>query len=141
LPDSCDSFPMRRDEIEAWCDAHSNELPSGLAELSRYPMAFRRVIINRVPGATRAAMWSDHFRAVLESEPELSAEQRLFLADLISRAPALFAGTVQDAQPRLAEVFGRIPQLFTPVLAQHLFTSIGMPEPPGGLPLPADARG
>ena len=39
---SCGWFPMRRDEIEAWVEAHKSELPRTLAELATFPFRFGR---------------------------------------------------------------------------------------------------
>ena len=54
---SCGWFPLPYDEIVAWVKGHDDELPRTLAELSTFPVAFRRVIVNYVSHERRTMFW------------------------------------------------------------------------------------
>jgi hypothetical protein len=63
---SCGRFPLPYDEIVAWVDDHRATLPTTLAELSAYPVAFRRVIVETIP------LLSDLF-----GSPQLEAQAKM----------------------------------------------------------------
>lgn len=137
---SCEWFAMHHDEIVQWADAHRDSLPSNLEELARYPMPFRRVIVNMIPSEVRAAMWCDHLGSFLGPGSELSSDEQAFLRDLIVDLPAAFVGPAHSARERFVAFSERLKGRFAPALAARLFMTIGPPEPPGGLPLPADVQ-
>ena len=39
---------MKHEDIVAWVEAHRDTLPTTLAELSAFPVPFRKVIVNSV---------------------------------------------------------------------------------------------
>lgn len=53
---SCGWFPMRHDEILAWVQAHESSLPTTLADLAQFPIAFRKVIVGFVSPEARVAL-------------------------------------------------------------------------------------
>ena len=126
-------------QIEAWVEAHRGDLPTNLAELSRYPMAFRRVIVNSVPREVRAAWWGEHLQAVLATEAELSAEQRACIQEHILALPSIFGVGAGDKPAQIGGPDDQMTTLFTAELQGRIFQTLGPPEPPGGLPLPPDA--
>ena len=136
---SCESFPLHWEQIEAWVEAHRDDLPTNLAELSRYPMAFRRVIVNSVPREIRAAWWGEHLQAILSTEEELSAEQRVCIQEHILALPGIFGVGIGEKPAQDGGTDDRMTTLFTPELQGRIFQTLGPPEPPGGLPLPPDA--
>ena len=131
--------PMEYEQIKAWVDAHRADLPSNLAELSRYPMAFRRVIHGAVPNEVRAAWWVEHMQAVLASDTELSTEQRKFIQEHIVALPSIFGVGMGDKPPLVESLKEQMDKLFSPELRGQVFGALGPLEPPGGLPLPPDA--
>ena len=73
---SCGWFPMRREEIEAWVSAHQHELPRTLAELSAFPIAFRKVIVNSAAVEQRIAFWREHLQSFIGATSRLTEERR-----------------------------------------------------------------
>jgi hypothetical protein len=47
---------MSMRQIRDWLDRHPEALPRTLADLARYPMEFRRVMVNVVPPETRVGL-------------------------------------------------------------------------------------
>ena len=137
---SCGWFPLPYDEIVAWVDSHANDLPQTLAALNSYPVAFRRVIVNRVGSAQRTMFWQEHLRTFLSPDSGLSSEQRAFVQEVIGKLPEIFAAPLADAQPKMRSLEERIPALFERRQAAAMFAMVGSPEPPEGLPLPRGTR-
>ena len=133
---SCGWFPLPHHEILAWVQQHADSLPRTLDELSAYPVAFRRVIINVVSHERRAALWQAHLRTFLGADTALSAEQRVFVESAIEDLPQGFPGSLADVQARLGPLEERMRQVLTREQAAAMFGMIGPPEPPEGLPIP-----
>jgi hypothetical protein len=139
MPEFCNHFPMEFDAIQAWVAAHRDELPTTLAELSRYPMPFRKVIVKTVPNDLALSWWIEHTQAILATEQGLTDEQRAFLEESVLVLPHIF-GEGAEAEQAYNE-WSKDPRhsLFDRDLAIRAFRTLGTPEPPGGLPLPPDA--
>jgi hypothetical protein len=133
----CGWFPMTRQQIDAWVDRHPESLPGTLAELSRYPMMFRRVMINRVDAPTRVRLWREHLESFLNDDAGLRPDQRAFIAATIPELPDLLAASAPN--PTMTAFESRASKVFTQQEAGRVFAAIGSPEPPEGIPLPADA--
>jgi hypothetical protein len=103
-------------------------------------MAFRRVIVNSVSPERRTMFWQDHLRTFLDPESKLSAEQRAFIGEAIERLPAIFASPLAGAQAKMRPLEDRMRVLFVTEQAAAMFGMVGLPEPPGGLPLPPGTR-
>ncbi|MEP6619404.1 MAG: hypothetical protein ABJE47_08815 [bacterium] len=137
---SCGWFPLPYEEIVAWVERHASELPQTLAELSRYPTAFRRVIVNRVSPELRTLFWSDHVRTFLDADAALTAEQRAFLEGALGELPGIIGSPLVEGQARIRPIEERTRTLFTREQAAAMFGMVGPPEPPEGLPLPPGTR-
>ena len=137
---SCGWFPLPYDEILAWVEQHRDSLPTTLAELSAYPIAFRKVIVNYVPHEQRSRFWQDHLRTFLEGDADLNGEQRAFVEELIDGFPDLFAHPLAEFQVRMRPMGQRMATLFTRAQAHAMFGTCGRAEPPEGLPIPPGTR-
>jgi hypothetical protein len=137
---TCGWFPLSHEEIVAWVEAHADDLPRSVAELSTFPIAFRRVIVDHVSAERRARFWQDHLRTFLGPESPLTGEQRAFVEDAIERLPDLFASPHADAQHTMRPLEDRMRRLFTREQAAAMFGMVGPAEPSGGLPLPPGTR-
>ncbi|MEP6493392.1 MAG: hypothetical protein ABJF01_11985 [bacterium] len=134
---SCGWFPLSYEQIVAWVEHHRNDLPRTLAELSRFPSAFRKVIVNSVDRDVRVSLWREHLESFLNADSPLNDEQRVFVRESIDLLPVLFTPPFPNAT--MVEWEQRASRLFTKPLAPLVFGMVGPPEPPEGLPLPPDA--
>ena len=137
---SCGWFPLSHKEIRDWVEAHADALPRTLAELSTYPVPFRRVIVNYVSHERRTEFWCDHLRTFVADGSPLNAAQRAFVQETIDRLPAVFAKPLAELQADLKALENRMGDLFTREQAAAMFGMCGPPEPPEGLPLPSGTR-
>jgi hypothetical protein len=137
---SCGWFPLSHDEIVAWVDSHRDQLPGTLAELSAFPIAFRRVIVNQVSAEKRTIFWQDHLRSFLGPDSTLSTEQRSFIEEVIDLLPHIFAGSIGEAQARMKPLEERTRVLFQREQAFAMFGMVGPHEPEGVLSLPPGTR-
>jgi hypothetical protein len=128
------------DEIVAWVESHSHELPQSLAELSAFPMAFRRVIVNSVSPERRTMLWQEHLRTFLGPDSTLTREQRALVEQMVGELPDIFAGSFPEARAKMQPLEQRLRALFAREQAAAMFGMLGPPEPPEGLPLPPGTR-
>ncbi|MES2176287.1 MAG: bacteriocin fulvocin C-related protein [Gemmatimonadota bacterium] len=131
---------MRHEEIVAWVEAHRDKLPRTLAELSTFPIPFRKVVVNAASHEQRLSFWREHFRTFTGEDSSLNAEQRAFVLEASEMLPELFGGTRESFQARAREFEERMLGVFSREQAGLIFAVLGPPEPPGGLPLPPDAH-
>jgi hypothetical protein len=136
---SCGWFPLGPDEIQAWVARHAHELPLTLAELSRFPIPFRKAIVAALPAETRVALWREPLVGFLAPGAGLSAAQQELVRDALAELPAIFGGPRAAGQGRARRLEDRMRVLITPDQARDIFGTLRPPEPPDGLPLPADA--
>jgi hypothetical protein len=54
---SCDWSPLNPRQIREWIAQHPDALPHSLNELSRFPMAFRRIMVNMIAPEVRNRLW------------------------------------------------------------------------------------
>ena len=130
-------FPLNRKQIREWLDRHPGALPQSLDEIARFPVAFRRVMINAVSAEVRVQLWQEHLETFLRPGSSLDEAQRRLVAISISRLPELLAAP--GPSPVLIEWERQIAKAFSRPEAARVFGLIGPPEPPEGLPLPPDA--
>ena len=135
---SCGWFPMKADEIRAWVEAHQDALPSTLAELSQLPIPFRKVIVAFISPERRVAFWREHMTTFVGPDSKLTAEQQAFVQESSHNLPSLLAAPAPN--PVIVAWEARMVGLFSRLEAGPIFGMVGPPEPPEGLPLPADAR-
>jgi hypothetical protein len=137
---SCGWFPLPHEEILAWVEQHRDTLPTTLAELSTFPIAFRKVIVNNVTAEQRTRFWEEHLRTFLEPHAGLTAEQRVYVDESIALLPEIFGSPLLEAQAKMRPHEERMRQLFTREQCAAMFGMVGPPEPPEGLPIPAGTR-
>jgi hypothetical protein len=137
---SCGWFPLGHDEILKWVEEHRDTLPTTVAELAAFPVAFRRVIVNYVTDEQRTRFWQEHLQSFLGPESVLSVEQRTFVESTISSLPVVFASPLPEAQKQIRSMEEGMRGLFTRQEAAAMFGMVGPPEPPEGLPLPKGTR-
>ena len=137
---SCGWFPLSPDEIRAWVEQHRDQLPTTLAELSAFPVPFRKVIVNYVSPEQRTRLWAEHIRSFLEPGSGLTDEQRGFVAETIPMLPEIFGSPQPKARETMRALEARMRAVLTREQCGLIFAMIGPPEPPGGLPLPAGTR-
>jgi hypothetical protein len=137
---SCGWFPLGRDEILAWVEAHRHELPRTLTELSRFPMPFRKEIVLAHTPEARIALWREHMESFLVPEAGLTADQQALVRDAIADLRALFGESREVGLARATALDKRARELVTREQAYAMFGSIGPREPPEGLPLPRDVN-
>ena len=140
MPGSCGWFPLPHEEIVAWVEAHADALPRTLGELSAFPIAFRRIIVNYVSAEQRTMFWQEHLRTFLGPDSTLTEEQRVFVEEAIGKLPDIFASPLAEAQSKMRPLEDRMRGLFAREQAAAMFGTVGPPEPPEGLPLPAGTR-
>ena len=136
---SCGWFPLKPEEVAAWVRAHEHELPTTLAELSRYPMPFRKAIVDVVGPERRGAFWREHLTTFLAPDSELSAPQRALVEDAIVELPIIFAVPRAEGENRARALEDRMRTTITREQAYRIFGNLGPLEPPEGLPIPPDA--
>ena len=136
---SCGWFPLRPDEIEAWVARHRDDLPTNLAELSRLPIPFRKAIVHAVAPEVRVALWREHLATFLAADAELTDEQRGLVREAIDEMPTIVGVAPAAGQARARALQERLRAHFTREEGARIFGTLGPPEPPEGLPIPADA--
>jgi hypothetical protein len=131
---------MKHAEIVAWVDAHRDALPTTLAELSKFPIAFRKVIVDRVSPEARTALWREHLASFIGPGTTLTLEQQELVRDASDQLEAMFSGSREAFEDAAKSLEDRMRQLLSRQQAAEMFGMVGPPEPPEGLPLPADAQ-
>ncbi len=137
---SCGWFPLHNDEILAWVEQHRDALPTSLAELSAFPVAFRKVIVNHVGPEQRTRFWEEHLRTFLDPHAGLTPDQQAFVTETIPLLSGIFGSPLPDAQARMRPLGERMRNVFTQTQCAAMFGMVGPPEPPEGLPIPAGTR-
>jgi hypothetical protein len=132
--------PVGYNGIVAWVQKNPDKMPTSLAELSAFPVAFRRVIVNMVSPEVRTAMWRDHLQSFLGDGTALDERQRQLVRDAIEELPILFGSDRPVFEARAKALEERMKGVLTHEQAYYMFAMLGPPEPPGGLPLPPGAE-
>src|SRR6476646_1314150 len=136
MPGSCGWFPMKHEDIVAWVEAHRDTLPTTLAELSAFPVPFRKVIVNSVSHEARTSFWLEHLTSFVGPDSALTPDQQALVRDVIADLPVMFGGSRADFETRAKAFENRMRDLFSRRQAAEMFGMVGPPEPPEGLPLP-----
>jgi len=129
---------MSWDQIRAWIDKHPESLPTSLADLCKYPVMFRRVMVNMVAPEVRERLWREHLESFLNASSGLNAEQQAFVSSAIPELSTIFAAGVAP-NPTMTDFESRLSKVFSRKEALLIFWMVGAPEPPEGIPLPPDA--
>src|SRR6476660_3763609 len=90
---SCGWFPMKYEDILAWVETHRDSLPRSLAELSAFPVPFRKVIVNYVSPQARTEFWREHLTGFIGPDSALSEDQQTLVRDAIADLPLMFTGS------------------------------------------------
>lgn len=96
-----------RQRAQAWADRHA--VPSTLEELAAYPASYRQALFNALPPAEQSRLWRQQLQRVLDTEADLTVEQRAF----VSRAMALATPASFMKDMPKPEVCDDIARLFT----------------------------
>jgi hypothetical protein len=131
---------MKHEDIVAWVEAHRDTLPTTLAELSAFPVPFRKVIVNSVSPEARTSFWREHLTSFVGPDSVLTEDQQTLVRDAIADLPLMFSGPRKEFEERAKALENRMRDLFSKRQAGEMFGMVGPPEPPEGLPLPADAQ-
>ena len=138
---SCGWFPLPHDEIVEWVVAHKETLPTTLAELSTYPVAFRRVIVHMVSVQLRTQFWQEHVQTFLEPGSGLADAQRAVVRDAKDQLPEIFgSASLDEMHARMEPLEAALRAVLTREQGAAIFGMVGPPEPPEGLPLPPGTR-
>lgn len=134
---SCGWFPLGSKEIRAWLERHPEALPHTVADLARFPIPFRRIMINAVAPDVRVALWREHLLSFVGDSSPLTEAQQSFIHQTIPQLSELMAAPAPN--PVMVEWERRMAGVFAREDAARIFGLIGPPESPEGLPLPPDA--
>jgi hypothetical protein len=66
-----------------WVEANAHALPTTLADISSYPVTYRKAIFASLPPDTRRSLWQEQLRRHIDSHPKLEISKRQFLERLI----------------------------------------------------------
>jgi hypothetical protein len=99
------SAPAFADTVAAWAKANEDAMPTTLTDLSRLPVAYRRVAYAAMTPNQRSRAWVEHLDSYAAQHPGLSREQHAVLAE--ARALASKVST------------------FGPAVDDHKITAIG----------------
>ncbi len=98
-----------RQRADAWAAAHASSQPTTLEELAAYPADYRQAIFNALPPAEQSRLWHVQLQRVLDTESNLTGEQRAFIQNVMTLAtPASFMKDMPKP-----EVCNDIARLFT----------------------------
>ncbi len=128
---------MSRRQIHEWVERHPEAMPHDLADLAGFPMPFRRVMVNAASPEVRLLLWRQHLESFLGDSSVFDQKQQRMIAWAIQRLPDVLAAPAPN--PVMTDFEREIASAFSRSEAAQLFMLIGPPEPPGGIPLPADA--
>lgn len=118
--------------VKAWLEEHRGALPSTYEEIIRLPSAYREPVALALSPIEASAIMREHFRCVILSRPDLTAEQREVIAEtsaLISPAWITMDPAARGAA-WLAGIGKREMREFTIADRVRIFESIG-PEDDG----------
>ncbi|WP_420811517.1 bacteriocin fulvocin C-related protein [Myxococcus stipitatus] len=112
--------------VQAWIKENEDRLPTTLEEVSRYPMAYRRAIVEALPSKQKADLWREHVRQYIASHPSVGAKQREVLELVIASInPQLFSS---DITPELLRLEAAVKAAFGPEEARLIVATLGPPE-------------
>lgn len=78
-----------RQRADAWAAAHASTMT--LEQLAAYPAEYRQALFQALPAAEQSRLWHVQLQRVLDTEPNLTSEQRAFISNVMVMAtPASF---------------------------------------------------
>jgi len=92
------SAPAFADTVAVWAKANKGAMPTTLTDLSRLPVAYRRVAYAEMTPDQRSRAWVEHLDSYAAQHPGLSREQRAVLAEARALASnvSMFGPAVDD---------------------------------------------
>ena len=115
-----------RQRADAWAAAHASASPATLEELAGYPAEYRQAIFSALPPAEQSRLWHVQLQRVLDTEPNLTGDQRAFLVKAMALAtPASFMKDMPKP-----EVCDDIAMLFTNPLQKEKVRAIAVGATP-----------
>lgn len=115
-----------RQRAEAWAERHASA--TTLEELAGYPKEYRQAIFNALPAAEQSRLWHVQLQRVLDTEPNLTADQRAFIVNTMALAtPASFMKDMPKP-----EVCTDIARLFTNAVQKEKVRTIASIATPAG---------
>jgi len=80
-----------RQRADVWASAHVSAEPMTLEALAAYPADYRQAIFDALPAAEQSRLWQVQLQRVLDTEPNLTGDQRAFIGKIMTMAtPASF---------------------------------------------------
>lgn len=118
---------------EAWVRQHRTSLPSTLAEISRYPLAFRKAIVAHVSADVRVRLWREKLDFYLAPSSNLSPAQRELVQHIRDELYVLVSdSTGKLGRERMASegLHDRIASLFDSAQRRAIFGTVGLAKMP-----------
>lgn len=79
-----------RQRADAWASSHASATMT-LEELAAYPAEYRQAMFQALPPETQSQLWHTQLQRVLDTEQNLTTEQRAFIVNVMAMAtPASF---------------------------------------------------
>jgi hypothetical protein len=127
--------PVGCQQIRDWVKSNEDVLPRDYEGISKFPLAYRRVIFGALMPAEKSEMWRTHLETYLATNPDLTTVQRDLIREAVELVSAgLFATSQQDkrwsrdVRPALSDLEKRIHEAFSAAQASEIFEQIGPPE-------------
>ena len=108
-----------------WVKAHKGELPSTYAEISKYPLIYRRYIASELPREIRNQMWKEHLESFLSSKAGLTAEQATLVRYVIANEAVVFDSARGKQWVESEKIADRAKALFGTAQAKAIFATLG----------------
>ena len=96
-----------RQRADAWAKSHAGTTAT-LEELAAFPADYRQAMFDALPAAEKSRLWHVQLQRVLDTEPNLTGDQRAFLVKVMAMAtPASFEKDVPTPVvcPDIARLF------------------------------------
>lgn len=100
-----------RQRADAWAAGHASTIT--LEELAGYPKEYRQALFHALPAAEQSRLWHVQLQRVLDTEPNLTADQRAFIVHAMALAtPASFMKDMPKPEvcPDIARLFTNVVQ-------------------------------
>lgn len=110
---------------KAWVEENRESLPRTLAELSKYPLSYRKAIYAAHSQPVRVNLWREHFQAVL-SQQALSDSQRAVVTFALANAHRYVAG--ERSKSAVKELEAQVRATFSEALGSEVFGTLGPPD-------------
>jgi hypothetical protein len=112
------------EEVAAWIEVMGARLPTTLAAISKYPVAYRRAIYGTLTSAQRVAVWREHLESFLSSHEALSPHKQLFVILVMERLDVLLNPDDRDSKA-LRELQARATEVLGPDLSLRVMANLG----------------